>query len=254
MAFQFLSSSSNGQGQRSSLPCCAPCAAHIPALPARPARFQSQPCMHIYRRRCSYPPCSSFSCQTARCFSTPQGGREMVAEASSVGRTGSLWCMVVWTVSNGVGRCRRRPGLQPVALWIASAIARRWFVCICVLASSWCLLGGMNGRGGVLGDHKGLKGYGKGELQCPVCLCSCCCSCLLLLALTQNVRAPHHHNHPHGDHMTISTTTGTYVATRTTTSMNENNQDGGLWVAGALGVRRTARAGGARKWVVQWAC
>ena len=27
----------------------------------------------------------------------------MVAEASSVGRTGSLWCMVVWTVPNDVG-------------------------------------------------------------------------------------------------------------------------------------------------------
>ena len=150
---------------------------------------------------------------------------------------------------------------MPEAAWFAASRPlgcvsdRTALVCVRLrLGIELVPVGGHEWSGGSAWRSQGLKGYGKGELQCPVCLCSCCCSCLLLLALTQNVRPPHHHNHPHGDHMTISTTTATYVATRTTISTNENNQDGGLWVAGALGVRRTARAGGARKWVVQWAC
>ena len=134
--------------------------------------------------------------------------------------------------------------------------------CLLLTSSRMCLhlgidsvrMGGGEWSGESVRGVDGLQGHGKGAWQCPVCLCSCSCSCLLLLALTQNAKPLDHHKHPHGDHMTISTTTGTYVATRTTISTNENNQDGGLWVAGALGVRRTARAGGARKWVVQWAC
>ena len=165
-----------------------------------------------------------------------------------------LW---VYRYFEGVEWCWEVPG----AAWFAASRPlgcvsdRTALVCVRLrLGIELVPVGGHGWSGGSAWRSQGLKGHGKGELQCPVCLCSCCCSCLLLLALTQNVRPPHHHNHAHGDHMTISTTTGTYVATRTTTSTNENNQDGGLWVGGALGMRRTARAGGARKWVVQWAC
>ena len=148
---------------------------------------------------------------------------------------------------------------MPEAAWFAASRPlgcvsdRTALVCVRLrLGIELVPVGGHEWSGGSAWRSQGLKGYGKGELQCPVCLCSCCCSCLLLLALTQNVRPPHHHNHPHGDHMAISTTTGTFVCCHQDHQDNERGQPGrgivGWWGVGDATdstSRRSTKVGGA---------